>query len=105
MAFQTLRLSVESEFINAQPPTGFYHQLLSILTPVVTQDLPKSWQEIDSLEKARQWSEQRLDEGLVLGGSSGINIAGAALILELFDENNRLKMKIDDHTNAVFKDL
>jgi chaperone modulatory protein CbpM len=35
----------------------------------------------------------------------GINIAGAALILELFDENNRLKMKIDDHTNAVFKDL
>jgi chaperone modulatory protein CbpM len=30
----------------------------------------------------------------------GINIAGAALILELLDENKRLKRLVDDHTNA-----
>jgi chaperone modulatory protein CbpM len=31
----------------------------------------------------------------------GINIAGAALVLELLDENKRLKKVIEDHTNSA----
>ncbi|PKI18204.1 chaperone modulator CbpM [Colwellia sp. 12G3] len=34
----------------------------------------------------------------------GINIAGAALILELLDENQRLKRIIEDPINTVFKE-
>jgi chaperone modulatory protein CbpM len=35
----------------------------------------------------------------------GINIAGAALVVELLDENKRLKKVIDDHKNSVINNL
>lgn len=67
--YETDRLSIrEWHFI---PSDDWKHQALeiivkNILTPSVMRDLPRAWQGQYTLERAREWIEERGDEGTIL---------------------------------------
>ena len=67
--FKTARLSVENVYPNytdtASEPI-IAKNLLLLLTPEVTQELPKSWQNITRAEQAIAWWQTQLNEGVVL---------------------------------------
>lgn len=63
--FQTIRLSIKNWNLLEQsivPIKDLLENVLSIMTPKVTKDLPDGWQNISTTEKAESWIKERKDD-------------------------------------------
>ncbi|WP_448548070.1 GNAT family N-acetyltransferase [Thalassotalea fusca] len=66
-ATERLRIKhVEQECFNLDTTPTFATQLLKLLTPSVTKELPDNWQNITTVEQAECWWRERIEEGSVL---------------------------------------
>ncbi len=66
--FKTDRLSVDcwGDYASAIHDAGaLSSRIASILSPEVTKALPPGWQEIDTVEKANEWINERVEESVV----------------------------------------
>ncbi len=60
--FETPRLSVNSwtnQIKGVNPKNNFEKKIIEILTPNVTKALPEGWQNINTLDKAKNWVTER----------------------------------------------